>query len=89
MRGLLAHEADEVPVLDRRCRVRQHIANQLRIDLASRVEADRRLHVVVVDVAVDGAGRDDYSGLNAVFGEVFGEEDAVGEGVRRPPLQGR
>ena len=50
---LLAHESDEVPVLDGRGTVSEHVSDQLRVDLRCCVESNSRLEIVVLEVTVD------------------------------------
>lgn len=63
MGRFLAHDSHEVPVFDSRSAVSEHVTDQLRINFACRVETDRRLNVLVVNVAVDGARDHDHFGF--------------------------
>lgn len=83
VRRLLAHQTNEVPVLDCRSTVGQHVADQLRVDLRSRVETDRGLDVTMVDVTVDGAWNADDASVNLLLDKVLRQVDAIGESAGR------
>ena len=53
MRWLFAHESDEVPVLDSRGAVREHVANKLGVDFGCCVETNCCLEIVVMDISID------------------------------------
>ncbi len=72
-----AHQADEVPVLDRGRRVAADVADQLGVDLARRVEAERRLDLLVLHVAVDRLRDADDARLAFLTPQVLGEQRGV------------
>ena len=81
MAGRTAHQFDEVPVFAGRVAVAFNIAYQLGIGLGGRVEAEARLYLVVLQVAVDGLGAA-YHLHAAVLGSIIlGQHTGVGVGV--------
>ena len=54
MAGAASHEADEVPVFFCRVGVALDVSDQLRVNLASGIEAEGGLDHLVLEVAVDG-----------------------------------
>ena len=53
MRSRASHQFDEVPVFARRIAVALDISDYFRIDLACRIEAERRFYLLVFQIAVD------------------------------------
>mmetsp|Transcript_25335 Transcript_25335/g.62740 ORF Transcript_25335/g.62740 Transcript_25335/m.62740 type:complete len:344 (-) Transcript_25335:331-1362(-) len=76
-----AHESDEVVVLLGGGHVGAEIADELRVGLDGRVKAERRLHVLIAEVAVDRLGHTDHLGLAILSLEEFGEDCGVCVGV--------
>ena len=76
-----AHELDEMPVFACRVAVALDVADNLAVGLASGVEAERSLDLVVLQVAVDGLGTADYLHAVVLCSVVFGQNACVGVGV--------
>mmetsp|Transcript_36969 Transcript_36969/g.56634 ORF Transcript_36969/g.56634 Transcript_36969/m.56634 type:complete len:290 (-) Transcript_36969:2350-3219(-) len=79
--GILAHQTDEVPVLDSGGAVSQHVADQLGVHLRSSIKAQAHLDIIVTHVTIEGGGNHHHVARNLILEEMVGESGAVGEGV--------
>jgi len=79
--GATTHELHEVPVLLGRVAVAHNVADHLRVNLCSGVEAERCLDLAVLEVAVDGLWAADNLNVSADGLVVFGEHAGIGVGV--------
>ena len=77
MRRRMTHQADKVPVFDSTGAICQHIADQLRIDLARTVKSNRRLEVIVADVSVHSCGDRNNTRLIILRLKVLAEVDSI------------
>ncbi len=64
--GVAAHQANEIPILDGRGRIRKHVTDKLRIDLRGCVEADGGRNEAVADVSIYSSRDTDNTSGNAV-----------------------
>lgn len=64
---LVTHETNEVPVLNCRCTVGEHVSYQLRVHFGAGVEPNSRLQVGAVEVTINRGGNcDDVAVLSVL-----------------------
>ena len=79
--GRTPHQFDEMPVLLGAVCIAGDVADQLAVGLGRGIEAETRLDVLVLEIAVDRLGNTDHLDLIALLAEELGQQGGVGVAV--------
>lgn len=81
MRWVLTHQTNEIPILDGRGTVGEHVSYKLRVDLGGRVETDGSLEELMSNVTIEGGWNNNDVGWNSLINEVLGKSGSLSVGM--------